>query len=159
MLGHLDFPYNLILDATDAPASAQPVLDGQGVPASVADGVGLDEAARERKKEKMSKLKREKPEIKRSAPITKYEDRLYSGSESDIARREAEAAAQEVSTDDEIRPQQVFGGPAEVVDEQEEHVGQGGVSGCGGAVGARKGDDDGRRREANHVSMMARRGR
>ena len=35
VLGHLDFPYNLILDATDAPASAQPVLDGQGVPASV----------------------------------------------------------------------------------------------------------------------------
>ena len=42
VLGHLDFPYNLILDATDAPASAQPVLDGQGVPASVADGVGLE---------------------------------------------------------------------------------------------------------------------
>ena len=42
VLGHLDFPYKLILDATDAPASAQPVLDGQGVPASVADGVGLE---------------------------------------------------------------------------------------------------------------------
>ena len=41
VLGHLDFPYNLILEPIGASASAQPVLDGQGVPASVADGVGL----------------------------------------------------------------------------------------------------------------------
>jgi len=41
VLGHLEFPYTLVLEANGASASAHPMLDGQGVPASTADGVGL----------------------------------------------------------------------------------------------------------------------